>query len=160
MPMKKYKPEQIVTLLQQVEAELTNGKSTTQACKEAKITAQNYYGWRKEFGVEGHFIVMGLKILRDGFPVRTRHRQSLRVKRRTAKNEARATSTAPIPPLRDGPTLRSRTAGSQDESRCRAIHKFNSKADPSLRPAPVPSRDCGTRRDGQEKARDCVRDDT
>ena len=56
----------------------------------------------QEFGVEGHFIVMGLKVLRDGFPIRPCHRQGLRVKRRTAKNEATATSTAPIPPLRDG----------------------------------------------------------
>jgi hypothetical protein len=28
MPMKKYKPEQIVTLLRQVEVELANGKTT------------------------------------------------------------------------------------------------------------------------------------
>ena len=39
MPMKKYKPEQIVTLLRQVEVELANGKTTPQACKEAEITA-------------------------------------------------------------------------------------------------------------------------
>jgi putative transposase len=50
MPMKKYKPEQIVTLLRQVEVELANGKTTPQACKEAQITAQTYYRWRKEFG--------------------------------------------------------------------------------------------------------------
>ncbi len=50
MPMKKYKPEQIVTLLRQVEVELANGKTTAQACKEAEITAQTYYRWRKEFG--------------------------------------------------------------------------------------------------------------
>ena len=50
MPMRKYKPEQIVTLLRQVEVELANGKSTPQACKEAEITAQTYYRWRKEYG--------------------------------------------------------------------------------------------------------------
>ena len=50
MPMKKYNPEQIVTLLRQVEVELANGKTTPQACKEAEITAQTYYRWRKEFG--------------------------------------------------------------------------------------------------------------
>jgi hypothetical protein len=38
----KYKPEQIVTLLRQVEVELANGKTTPQACKEAEITAQTY----------------------------------------------------------------------------------------------------------------------
>jgi len=50
MPIRKYKPEQIVTLLRQVEVGLANGKSTLQACKEAEITAQTYYRWRKEFG--------------------------------------------------------------------------------------------------------------
>jgi putative transposase len=50
MPMKRYKPKQIVTLLRQVAVELANGKTTRQACKEAEITAQAYYRWRKEFG--------------------------------------------------------------------------------------------------------------
>jgi putative transposase len=50
MPIRKYKPEQIVTLLRQVEVGLANGKSTPQACKEAEVTAQTYYRWRKEFG--------------------------------------------------------------------------------------------------------------
>jgi putative transposase len=50
MPMKKHKPEQIVALLRQIEVEIANGKNTPQACKEAKITIQTYYRWRKEFG--------------------------------------------------------------------------------------------------------------
>jgi transposase-like protein len=50
MPMRKYKPEQIVTLLRQVEVGIANGKTTPQACKEAEITAQTYYRWRKEYG--------------------------------------------------------------------------------------------------------------
>jgi transposase-like protein len=50
MPMKRYKPEQIVTLLRQVEVEIANGKTTPQACNEAEITQQTYYRWRKEFG--------------------------------------------------------------------------------------------------------------
>jgi putative transposase len=50
MPMKRYEPEQIVTLLRQVEVEIPNGKTTPQACKEAEITQQTYYRWRKEFG--------------------------------------------------------------------------------------------------------------
>ena len=50
MPIRKYKPEQIVTLLRQVEVDLANGKTTPQACKDAAITAQTYYRWRKEFG--------------------------------------------------------------------------------------------------------------
>ena len=50
MPMKRYKPEQIVTLLRQIEVEIANGKTTPHACKEAQITVQTYYRWRKELG--------------------------------------------------------------------------------------------------------------
>jgi len=50
MPMKRYKPEQIVALLQQIEVEMANRKTTPQACKEAEITVQTFYRWRKEFG--------------------------------------------------------------------------------------------------------------
>jgi hypothetical protein len=50
MPMRRYKPEQIVTVLRQVEVEIANGKTTPQACKEAEITVQTFYRWRKEFG--------------------------------------------------------------------------------------------------------------
>ena len=50
MPMKRYKPEQIVNWLRQIEVEIANGKTTPQACKEAEITQQTYYRWRKVFG--------------------------------------------------------------------------------------------------------------
>jgi len=50
MPMKKHRPEQIVALLRQIEVEIANGKSTPQACRDAEITQQSYYRWRKEFG--------------------------------------------------------------------------------------------------------------
>jgi putative transposase len=50
MSTKRYKPEQIDNLLRQIEAEIANGKTTPQACRDAQITAQTYYRWRKEFG--------------------------------------------------------------------------------------------------------------
>ena len=50
MPIKRYKPEQIVAVLRQIEVEIANGKMTPQACKEAEITQQTYYRWRKEYG--------------------------------------------------------------------------------------------------------------
>src|ERR1700735_3192673 len=50
MPNKRYKAEQIVTLLRQIEVGSANGKPTPQACKEAEITIQTYYRWRKEYG--------------------------------------------------------------------------------------------------------------
>jgi len=37
-------------LLRQIEVELANHKSIGQACKEAGITQQTYYRWRKEYG--------------------------------------------------------------------------------------------------------------
>ena len=43
-------PEQVVNLLRQIEVAVANGKTTSQACKEAKITEQTYYRWRKEYG--------------------------------------------------------------------------------------------------------------
>ena len=50
MVRKKHSAEQIVATLRQIEVELANHKSTGQACKEAGITEQTYYRWRKEYG--------------------------------------------------------------------------------------------------------------
>jgi transposase-like protein len=50
MSTKRYKPEQVVDLLRQIEVEIANGKTTPQACRDAQITVQTYYRWRKEFG--------------------------------------------------------------------------------------------------------------
>ena len=50
MPMQRYKPEQIVTMLRQIEVAAANGKTTPLACKEAGINTQTYYRWRKEYG--------------------------------------------------------------------------------------------------------------
>ena len=45
----KYRPEQVVNLLRQIEVAVANGK-TTQASKEAGIVEQTYFRWRKEYG--------------------------------------------------------------------------------------------------------------
>ena len=50
MPIKRYKPEQIMTLLRQVEVVIANGQLTPQACREAGISEQTFYRWRKEYG--------------------------------------------------------------------------------------------------------------
>lgn len=50
MPKKRVKPEQVVTLSRQIEVAVANGKTTPQACKEAEVTEQTYYRWRKEYG--------------------------------------------------------------------------------------------------------------
>ena len=43
MSIKKYKPEQIVAVLRQIEVQMANGKTAPQACKEAGIHTQTYY---------------------------------------------------------------------------------------------------------------------
>jgi transposase-like protein len=50
MPTKQSKPEQIMTLLRQVEVVVANGQTTPQACREAGISEQTFYRWRKEYG--------------------------------------------------------------------------------------------------------------
>ena len=47
---KKHTAEQVVNLLRQIEVAVANGKTTAFACKEAEITEQSYYRWRKEYG--------------------------------------------------------------------------------------------------------------
>ena len=50
MPKKTFAPEQIVAKLRQIEVLLSQGKTVPGACKEAGITAQTFYRWRKEYG--------------------------------------------------------------------------------------------------------------
>ena len=50
MSIQKNKPEQIVTVLPQIEVQMANGKTVPQACKEAGIHTQTFYRWRKEYG--------------------------------------------------------------------------------------------------------------
>ena len=50
MSVQKNKPEQIITVLRQIEVQIANGKKVPQACKEAGIHTQTYYRWRKEYG--------------------------------------------------------------------------------------------------------------
>jgi putative transposase len=50
MPKKRFSAEQIVTLLRQIEVALGQGKSVPIACRDAGISQQSYYRWRKEYG--------------------------------------------------------------------------------------------------------------
>ena len=49
MPIQRYKPEQTVTVLRQIEVAMANGKSMPQAGKDAGIHTQTEYWWRKEY---------------------------------------------------------------------------------------------------------------
>ena len=42
--------EQIVSKLRQIEVLLAQGKSAALACKDAGVSQQSYYRWRKEYG--------------------------------------------------------------------------------------------------------------
>ena len=50
MAKKRFSAEQIVTLLRQIEVLLAQGKAAPVACREAGISQQSYYRWRKEYG--------------------------------------------------------------------------------------------------------------
>ena len=42
--------EQLVLKLRQIEVQTAQGKTLALACKEAEISEQSYYRWRKEYG--------------------------------------------------------------------------------------------------------------
>jgi putative transposase len=50
MPKKRFSPEQIIATLRQIEVHLAQGKSVALACKDAAISEQSYFRWRKEYG--------------------------------------------------------------------------------------------------------------
>ena len=50
MPKKRLSAEQIVILLRQIEVLISQGKSAPIACRDAGISQQSYYRWRKEYG--------------------------------------------------------------------------------------------------------------
>jgi len=50
MGRRTFTPEQSVSKLRQIEVLMSAGKATALACKEADISEQTYYRWRKEYG--------------------------------------------------------------------------------------------------------------
>jgi hypothetical protein len=50
MPKKRFSAEQIVVVLRQIEVLMSQGKTPAVACREAAISQQSYYRWRKEYG--------------------------------------------------------------------------------------------------------------
>jgi len=45
-----FSAERIVTLLCQIEVSMAQGKPTPVACRDAGISLQSFYRWRKEYG--------------------------------------------------------------------------------------------------------------
>ena len=50
MPKKRNNAEQAVTKLRQIDVLVAQGRTVGKACKEAEISEQSYYRWRKEYG--------------------------------------------------------------------------------------------------------------
>ena len=50
MPRKSPSPEQIIAKLRQIEVLIAQGNTVAMACREASVTEQTYYRWRKEYG--------------------------------------------------------------------------------------------------------------
>ena len=53
MPRKSFTPEQIIAKLRQIEVLISQGQSVAGGCREAEISEQSYYRWRKEYGGMG-----------------------------------------------------------------------------------------------------------
>ena len=50
MAKKRYKPEEIVNKLREVDVGLATGKTVAEACRGISVTIHTYYRWRREFG--------------------------------------------------------------------------------------------------------------
>ena len=50
MARKRYKPEEIVTKLRQVDVPVSQGQSVVDAVRSIGVTDVTYYRWRSEFG--------------------------------------------------------------------------------------------------------------
>ena len=50
MPRKRYKPEEIVAKLRQVDVLVAQGRSVADAVRAIGVTEVTYYRWRQEFG--------------------------------------------------------------------------------------------------------------
>jgi len=50
MPKKNYTVEQIIVKLREVELFCGQGKTVSEAVRQAEISEQTYYRWRKEYG--------------------------------------------------------------------------------------------------------------
>jgi transposase-like protein len=50
MPKKNYTIEQIIVKLREIEILCGQGKSVSEAVRQAEISEQTYYRWRKQYG--------------------------------------------------------------------------------------------------------------
>ena len=53
MARKRFKDEDILNLLRQIEVELSSGSDVASACRKAGVSSATYYAWRKQYGGMG-----------------------------------------------------------------------------------------------------------
>ncbi len=63
MARKNYTMEQIIIKLREVEVLSSQGKTIAEASRQAEITEQTYYRWRKQYGGMNTYEVKRLRIL-------------------------------------------------------------------------------------------------
>jgi putative transposase len=47
---RRYRPEEIINKLREVEILVSKGATVGEACKKIEVTEQTYYRWRKQYG--------------------------------------------------------------------------------------------------------------
>jgi putative transposase len=99
MAKKRFSAEQIVVLLRQIELAMGQGKATPLACREAGISEQSFYRWRKEYG---GLQVEQAKRMKDLEKENTRLKRLVAYPARDARSEM--TSSRSLPPLAVGAT--------------------------------------------------------
>ena len=50
MPRQRFKPEQIIRKLREVEIVVAKGSTMAEACRQIGVTEQTLYRWRREYG--------------------------------------------------------------------------------------------------------------
>ena len=50
MPRQRFKPEQIIGKLREVEVVVAKGSTMAEACRQIGVTEQTLYRWRREYG--------------------------------------------------------------------------------------------------------------
>ena len=50
MPRQRFKPEQIIGKLREVEVAMAKGSTMAEACRQIGVTEQTLYRWRREYG--------------------------------------------------------------------------------------------------------------
>ena len=95
MARKRYKPEEIVAKLRQVDVLVSQGQNMVDAIRQIGVSEVTYYRWRQEFGGLKSEQVKRLKDLELIAPVR----RSGSIARRNARSRAAVRTRSVSPPI-------------------------------------------------------------